>query len=410
MFRGLLQRIEKYLLILLIFLIPSQFALHFWPSWSFVFGIRIDYLSPTIYLTDILIFTLLLIWVFQDLENVSKSVFSNRQKIVWFLFLVIINCYFSTAFYPTIFKWLKFIELIFFALYVSKQKLVKNRFLLKILYFSTLIFSLIGITQFLLGRTIGGVFYWIGERTFTASSSGIALIKFFGRDFLRIYSTFPHPNSLAGFLGGVLILLYFDKFAPNKNYLIYIIQGIALLLTFSQSVYLGFIIVFIVGHLKVNKTQEKIKKVIFYSLVFFSLLSPFVSGYLQSSFKFPKNISERLDLITISGKEILNHFWLGGGLNTFIVNMPTTSPVLINSWLLQPVHNVLLLTMVETGIAGLLVLLFLLHKLIFVNKSVYSLFFLFVVITGFFDHYWFSIQQNLLLIAVVAGLSFSKED
>ena len=49
------------MLFLLLLLLPSQLAYHFWPSWSLVHGIRVDYLSPTLYLTDLIILALFLI-------------------------------------------------------------------------------------------------------------------------------------------------------------------------------------------------------------------------------------------------------------------------------------------------------------------------------------------------------------
>src|SRR5438105_4334390 len=40
---------------LLLFLLPTQLGKHFWPEFSFVQGLRIDYLSPTLYVTDMLV-------------------------------------------------------------------------------------------------------------------------------------------------------------------------------------------------------------------------------------------------------------------------------------------------------------------------------------------------------------------
>src|SRR5687767_12118252 len=40
--------------------LPTQLGIHFWPDFSSIFGIRVDYLSPTIYLTDLLVFFLIL--------------------------------------------------------------------------------------------------------------------------------------------------------------------------------------------------------------------------------------------------------------------------------------------------------------------------------------------------------------
>ncbi|MEK7497805.1 MAG: hypothetical protein AAB656_02715, partial [Patescibacteria group bacterium] len=45
---------------LLVILLPTQIALHIWPDWALVQGIRVDYLAPAIYLTDIIIVALVL--------------------------------------------------------------------------------------------------------------------------------------------------------------------------------------------------------------------------------------------------------------------------------------------------------------------------------------------------------------
>ena len=46
---------SNLLLALIIFLMPTQLGLHFWPLSSLVYGIRVDYLAPTIYFLDILL-------------------------------------------------------------------------------------------------------------------------------------------------------------------------------------------------------------------------------------------------------------------------------------------------------------------------------------------------------------------
>ena len=51
--KNLVERLEKIFLIGFLVTIPTQLGLHFWPEWSKVAGIRVDYLSPVLYLTDI---------------------------------------------------------------------------------------------------------------------------------------------------------------------------------------------------------------------------------------------------------------------------------------------------------------------------------------------------------------------
>jgi hypothetical protein len=64
----------------LLLLLPTQLGLHFWPQWASVFGMRVDYLSPTIYLTDIIIFLLAIIAAIEKKEifKKTKAPFTNR--------------------------------------------------------------------------------------------------------------------------------------------------------------------------------------------------------------------------------------------------------------------------------------------------------------------------------------------
>ena len=86
------------MIFLLILLLPSQLAYHFWPSWSLVYGIRVDYLSPTLYLTDLIILGLFL---------------TSRLRVRVPLFIIIfsvLNILISSFPLLTIYKWLRLLE------------------------------------------------------------------------------------------------------------------------------------------------------------------------------------------------------------------------------------------------------------------------------------------------------------
>src|SRR5258706_9478377 len=176
MFTNRLQAFEKIIAFSLIFLIPTQLAFHFWPQSSFVFGIRVDYLSPAVYLTDLLITLLIFLWLINDKK--SLTTFLNNHKLVITVLLLFItsNILLSTSIWISLFKWLKIIEISLFGLYIYIRKsfLEEEKILLSI-FLSSVFFSAIGIAQFFL-RATTGIFYILGERAFSTQTPGIALL------------------------------------------------------------------------------------------------------------------------------------------------------------------------------------------------------------------------------------------
>ena len=400
---------EKLLAFSILFLIPTQLALHFWPAYSFVFGIRVDYLSPAVYLTDVLVFLLLVTFLINDGKEFGKFLTSNRKYFFALLILVIVNTVFSNLPSVTVYKWIKICEAIFFGIYVYIRKnYLGETSLLKTVFASGVFFSLIGILQFLLEKTTGA-FYLIGERTFTILTPGIALFSFNGREYLRAYSTFPHPNALAGFLGTVLIINLFGNYLKNsKRHLIgLLIIASSFLLTMSLSAFIAFTLtVLFLIIFKKHDLKIMARIVVFLGLLF-SLLLPLFSKTILANFALDKNVSERLQLSYISGKMISEKFFFGEGLNTFTAISPRFFGTSSFVWLLQPVHNIFLLTFVETGLVGLIFLVFIFFKLI--NKSllkgtVFIGVFLFIILTGLNDHYWLTLQQNLLFLPTILAL------
>jgi hypothetical protein len=405
---------EKLLNCLLVFLLPTQLALHFWPPSAFVFGIRVDYLAPSIYLTDFLFTVLFVFWVIREKRNFLLWVKKNRYYIAVFLALAVLNICFSVSLIPSLYKWMKIAEMALFSYYVwARRDIFESQAIFTSLYFSIIFFSLIGIAQFLRGGTLGGIMYFLGERTFNLSTPGIALVSLAGEKFLRAYSTLPHPNSLAGFLVvGTLFLsgIYFKNIKSKKSLGIVIIL-ICLILTFSLSAFVAILIC--TGLYLLIRKKMFIKNhipliVLLFLLV--SLLLPAISkDLLASGISFSDTIGQRLELALVSGKIISGRFWIGTGLNTFIIQEAKTTMVNSPLWLLQPVHNIYLLVMSEVGIAGTIILYFFLTKILkeaFNRRIGIFLAVIFILTSGLFDHYWFTLQQNMLLAAFIFGNSF----
>lgn len=383
---------KKIIFFLLIFCLPFQFGYHFWLPQSFVSSFRIDYLSPTLYLTDLLILCYLVL---------------NPRHIKinpLLLALAIFNLLITKGNPTTLFAWFRLFEYYFlFQVLRSEPDLiskVRKPFLISL----GLIFTL-ALLQFVRQSSLGGPFYYLGERPLSVFLPNIAKIDIQYQIsniksqilFLRPYSTFGHPNSLAGYL--LVSLIFLPLFTRSK--LLKIFTLATLILTFSKSAILALILI------------EVFRPSIFSSLIlsFFIGLAPLlkytntIPQWLQQSFV------TRHYLIPPS-LEIIKEHWLAGvGLRQFIPSLAQQLPGNQLSYQsLQPVHNTPLLIIAELGVIGVTTLYKLLSETINPllrnpNAKKYLSKILGVVfITGALDHYWWTLPQNQLIIILALAL------
>ncbi len=378
-----------YLISLLSFLLPFQLSLHFNNFQSTVYGFRIDYLIPTLYITDIV--ALLIIFfgiggvIARSLRrgNLKANYFTyvrNDTHVIKYLIFALlylsfayINIHNSSFIIPAIYKWLKVTEMVLLGLVIYNSKkfdIFKN--FVKPLSYSVFIVSLLGIWQFLVKGSVGGFFYWLGERSFSFSDPNIAPYP---------YATFSHPNSFAGFLlvFGIFLLQYRNKFNAKYFWSSLFLVATNLILTNSLNIYLTIFLLLLL------KFKNNISMLMFID-------------FTQRTFTY------RIELIKASWQMIKNHFWFGVGLNNFIPNLVKVSNTFVNAWELQPVHNIFLLIFSETGIFGFVAFCFLVFSSL--SPITYSLFA--ILATGLSDHYWLTLQQNMLLFVYVMVISKKK--
>ncbi len=397
-----MNKIGKILLALLILLIPIQFGLHLWPNFAFIKGVRVDYLSPTIYATDILLMLLVLFRI--------GKIKINPSFVGGFVVFSIINIYYSINRDISFLKLLKIGELyLLFEAIRSFTKTELNKLIYKPLLFSIILFSLIGLFQVIEGQTLGGLFYYLGERTFSKFSPGIATVVLSGDTLLRAYSTFSHPNSFAGYiLVSIFILRHLSRKIDRKSTAYVIGRNLSmftLVLTFSLGAYVSMAVSYLLT--KVAKTFKSPMVI----LVLLFLLSYFLMLLADTNvgLSIGESIDQRLELTKESVNIFVENPFTGVGANNFIVAMSDLNPGRY-FWLLQPVHNIYLLILSETGLIGLVMSFILL--LIILNKSHrhkylnYAMFT--ILITGLFDHYSLTLQQNLLINTLLIGLIFKE--
>lgn len=386
---------EKLIVFALVFLLPTQLAYHLWPQLSYIHGLRVDYLSPAIYLTDVLVILLL--------PYIKKRFYLLPLVILFAL----INTIFAQVPLTALLKWLVIFKLIILGMYFYSCDLHKlKKTISTALSLSLIMIFLIGLLQILLQRTVGGPFYFLGERSFTAATPGISLMNFFGKSMMRAYSTFSHPNSFAGFVVvSFLILMSFysdhSKVILKRLSFLFTIMVLSLFLTFSLNAIvvasLTAILFFVVRFSP--KIIKKIKVLLPVTLIGLSFLFGVISLILPKDISLGKNYQERIVFAGHAIKAFSKRPILGVGLNNFFFAAKST----------QPPHNIYLIVLSETGIIGILVLYFLLSKLLGkkLNKYLFLAIF-FVLVTGLFDHYWFTLQQNQLILSLLLGLTARK--
>ncbi len=416
-------KLHRKLFWLLVFLLPIQLGRHFWPESSFLLGLKIDYLSPTLFLTDVLIFLILVLWFLQKIRTFKKPYLVNLDSsslsklfliLSLFIFLVVSSLLArnqAAAFY----KLLKMVEFILLGFYIFKNKISFINIRLP-LSLSVIYSSLIAVFQFVKQGSLNGLFWFLGERTFNISTPGIARAILNGQLILRPYGTFSHPNALAGFLLVALILII-PYLKGALRWLTLILGTTTIIISFSRSAWLIGLLLCL---LLILFIKSKKLKITFFITSIFLLIAFF---FFASSFSTNEALFQRIQLIQASVLMFKNFPFSGVGLNNFIVYLPDFWPLTGFTYFFQPVHNIYLLVLAELGFLGLVLFLWFLFlcfkkflKIFLLNKGelnnlswFFFLSFLVILLLGFFDHYWLTLQQNQLLLTLVLGLIWSSK-
>ena len=122
--------LERVICFLLICSIPIQLGKHFWPASAFVSGIRVDYLSPTLFFTDILLFVLLGIFVFNVWRE--RKIPSRLALFLLCFTLISLASFFRSEYYLTFFNsYVRICAYICFGYIVARN--ITGPFLIKVL-------------------------------------------------------------------------------------------------------------------------------------------------------------------------------------------------------------------------------------------------------------------------------------
>ncbi|MBI2031592.1 MAG: O-antigen ligase family protein [Candidatus Levybacteria bacterium] len=424
---GRRPNLEHLIYYLIILFLPTQLGRHFWPSFSYIYGIRVDYLSPTLYITDVLIILLFAFWLINNTRNLSfekligalADLLKTKSFLLLLPFLIIAGIVVSKNQMAGWYGIIKLIEFGFIGYYTSVF-INKKRFKKILIIFSiTLIFeSLIAVFQFINQGSLGGLLYFLGERSFNGQTPGIANASLNGNLVLRPYATFSHPNVLSGFLLISMILILYNLITKNKFLLrmfafSLIVGSISLFLSMSRVAILLWLVIvttFIFRTIGQKNKYGTLYLLIVLAIFFGIFFTPLGSRFLDLSFSDPV-IKTRLDLIKNSVFLIIQNPIFGVGINNSISELSLIS-MRDNIFYFQPVHNIFLLIALQVGLSGLLFFLwFIIRTYRNLRFTIYDLRFTIlscILILGFFDHYFLTLQQGQLLFSFALGLCWAK--
>lgn len=398
--------IEKLLLAILLAILPLQIGRHFWPFFAYIFGLRVDYLAPTIYFQDILIF-------FLFITSGQKFFVELKQKKTIFLILILgglisANLFITGSFFVSLFSWLRIGEFVFLGLIVSRNSQTVLKILKKIIPFWIMGEFLIGLFQVVKQSSLGGIFWYLGERSFNIFTPGIAKASLLGNVFLRPYGTFSHPNSLAGFVLVGLIFIFTQKKLFGVDKIALVVGFFLLLLCFSRTVWLAVLFLSLIY--LIWRIIDKQKVGLFEFSYYFMAGTGLITVFLFTKSVIETASFENREVLAVFALELIKKQpFLGVGANNFLISLSRSGL----SWsvvsFLQPVHNIFLLIGSEIGLVGLIVFItFLLLTVRRVPQFTILVALMAIVFTGLFDHYWLTLIQNQLLFVLILGLAWSK--
>lgn len=338
-----------------VFLAPINLFLKWGESHAYVGGVFTDYLVGKFWIGEIPVLLALLLWLPEKIRASFKKIQPFLKKnvlLLGMLVLLAVRQFFSPLPIISVWYFIKLIELGLFAWCVADTWAHLNQKLFQWAVLLTIVFQVvIGSAQFFRQQALFD-YHVLGETQLTGSIN-IARGIFQTGEKVLPYGTTAHPNILAGtvaLLGIAWLRLRTrsqSSFSWKELAVIALISWI-LFLTQSYTAIAAFVLFLLMQNFTL------IKKYAVPLAVTFFLLSP-LSLLIMPTQWVTESLSRRVFLNTYAATIIFEHPLLGTGLSVFTTTLKNISSQTMNEFarFVQPVHNIFLLWLAETGLLGL---------------------------------------------------------
>lgn len=375
------------------FILPTQLGKYWFFDSSYVGGVPIDYLSLSLFASQVLIILTALYLFFTRKSRVNV-------KFLALLFGVTVACIITSKYTEqTIFSLTSWASVAILSWLMSRS----NKDQLKSFFLGLIVSGVVQLVlvlgQFFWDKNVGSFGYWLGERELSFGIANVARMTLFGVEKLRPYGTFSHPNSLSGFAMVAFVILFLNRRLLNRR-LLWMVWAWLLcgLITFSKAGWVSLLVM-----LMVSRFQLKLRWIVSGSLIITLIMVLLATTNFVSGREF---VDLRLMYTRAAVATTADSILFGAGLNGFTKEAFLNSREYARGYSYQPVHNLWLLGLSELGLTGVFLGIAL---VLYLRRSEYKLgnhvwVICIILVTGTFDHYWLSLIQNKLMIAIVIGL------
>ena len=397
-FKSFVQSNLDWLHLFLLFFIIFTFSLNLFYKISldgaYVHGLLIDYLIPKFYLAEVFLLPFLILGL-RQLKKIKLSTFFCLLVV-----LLLLRQLFSTSALAAFTHLIHLLEVFLFFSVVRSNPLFKTKraekFILSSILAVVIFQSLLAVYQFVFQQSLLS-YQFLGE-TNLRDLANISRAQFAFGERILPYGTLAHPNVLAGIIA-ILSILLISKSQGSIKAQILLLANALLIIFLTQSLSALLTLGLFGLYLLLDRFKAK-KTILLVTYYFFLLFLP----YLLSG-----GMSGRLDTDSVNRRSALNQAaWemfrinplFGVGINNFTIEVEKHAGTSINQEVVrfvQPVHNLLFLTLSEGGLLLLLTLFFLIKQVKierFYQKT------LILLAIASLDHYLLTQFSGLGLVAL----------
>lgn len=302
-------------------------------------------------------------------------------------------------------RWVEMLGLYF----IISQKILPLEALARIFVWAMLLQSVIAGLQYMHGASLG--FSFIGEPSLYIGEPGVATVTMFGRQVLRGYGTFLHPNIFAAYaVFGIFLSLLYKKTKPFFFSIAIVVLIFGTIISFSRMALFALITLFIFSfYSKKFRVSSRGVVISLASIVGISVVGYFsgLSRVVIERFRFTDMSSLQFRYANfVDGVQLFLRHPFGTGLGGSTEAMQAVSSAKYAPWQYQPAHNLFLIVGDELGVIGLILFVvaaIFLFRFLYRYRQKYPIHF--AIAISFFllsltDHYFFTLYHGQVLLVL----------